>query len=103
MQDKLAAALTVAVEALCNSQQSRYDDRAMRDKLFADTLAIVRDLVGVEYRLTSMERKCMCCQEIIGTKEGNGSTGETATICHPCMEANWPEQYAVIKSQGGVA
>jgi len=97
MQDKLAAALTVTVEALCNSQQSRYDGRAARDKLFADTLAIVRDLVGVEHRLTSMPRKCMCCGEGQGTKEGNGATGETATICPPCMTLHFPAEAATIR------
>jgi hypothetical protein len=99
VQTKLAKALSVTVEALCQAQTSRYDERASRDKLFSDTLALVREFVGLEFRLTTMTRVCMYCQTDQGGKEGNGATGETATICPPCLEQHWPEEAAVIKSQ----
>jgi hypothetical protein len=100
VQTKLAKALSVTVEALCQAQTSRYDERASRDKLFNDTLAIVREFVGLEFRLTTMTRKCMHCETVVGEKEGNGATGETATICPPCLEQHWPTESAIVKSQG---
>jgi len=102
MQEKLAQALTVAVAALCTMQSVRYDNHLDRDQLFSDTLSAVREIVGPDHRITSMPRKCMCCGEGQGTKEGNGATGETATICPPCMTLHFPAEAAIIRQGVGV-
>jgi len=87
MQEKLSEALSVAVSALCTMQSVKYEDYRDRSKLFIDALANIRSIVGDDHRLTSMPRKCIYCKEPLGTKEGNGATGETSAICPPCMES----------------
>jgi hypothetical protein len=85
MQQKLGAALSIAVEALCNMRSVRYGDVTDRDKLFSSTLAAIREHVGEDTRLTTMKVSCAWCGDDKGEKEGNGSTGESSTICPKCL------------------
>ena len=87
MEQRLKQALSLTIEALCNSACSRYDDPAGRTKLYEDTLALVREMVGPELRLTTMKVVCAWCDSHLGDKEGNGAVGDSHGICVPCAEA----------------
>jgi len=82
----LHQALSISIEALCNMSCSRYDDPAARQKLYHDTLNLVRSFIGPELRLTTMKVTCAWCKRPQESKEGNGATGEIHGICPECVE-----------------
>ena len=77
---------------------SRYDDAYDRGKLYCDTLAIVRELIGPEHRLTTMKGYCACCKELLYDKEGEGATGDSHTVCPTCTETLYPEVAAEMRA-----
>lgn len=82
----LHKALSLCVESLCTVAGIGYSDHTERYGIFLETLKNVRRLVGAELRLTSMPLRCAWCEKPMGTKEGNGAIGESATICPDCYE-----------------
>jgi hypothetical protein len=79
-------ALSIAVEVMCQMTYARYDETWLREDLFADAVKRIRVAAG-EIMLTQMTVTCAWCDppKFVGYKEGNGSTGETSTICPECL------------------
>jgi hypothetical protein len=80
------SALSLAVAALCEMTYHRNDETRAREEIFLKALAEIRMVAG-DIRLTSMRVTCAWCNKEMGHKEGNGSTGETSTICPECFKA----------------
>lgn len=86
MQEKLGSALSVAVAALNNMACGRYDESRDRYTLFNDTIAVIREHVGLDVRLTTMKVTCAWCEKSLGDVEGDGATGESHGLCISCKD-----------------
>ena len=84
---QVRAALSLAVEALCNMTYDWYNDRARREDYFQASLKKIRGAAG-DVTLTKLQIECAWCDppRIIGQKEGNGAVGVTSTICPDCLK-----------------
>jgi hypothetical protein len=100
------SALSLAVAALCEMTYQRNDETRAREEIFLKALAEIRMVAG-DIRLTSMRVTCAWCNKGMGHKEGNGSTGETSTICPEClakqMSGNVPPEVRRIAAAVGEA
>lgn len=43
-----------------------------------------------------MRVECMCCETVLGEKEGGGEP--TSGICDPCLELNYPKEAPKVKA-----